>query len=87
MIFDISREATYRELHTLRDTIANSLYPNVLPQDKVLVVVGNKLDLEKEREVSEAEGHCFAEETEAHYIEISAKSGMNVDEMRRIMFS
>ena len=86
MMFDISREATYQELFSLRDTIADSLYPNVLPQDKVILVVGNKLDLEEEREVSETEGHRFAEETEARYIEISAKSGMNLDVMRRMLF-
>jgi len=43
-----------------------------------LVLVGNKSDLEGEREVSTSEGKDLAKEIGAQYIETSARNGNNV---------
>ncbi len=77
MMFDITREKTFYDLYTLKDVIAESLYPTVLPQDKIFLLVGNKIDLEKHREVSTATAEILAEEIEAHFVEVSAKTGVN----------
>jgi GTPase SAR1 family protein len=46
-----------------------------------MVLVGNKCDLEKEREVSEEEGKELAETNGMLFFETSAKTGKNVEEV------
>mgnify|MGYP001045440580 CR=1 FL=1 len=46
-----------------------------------LFVVGNKMDLENERQVTTAQGEAVAKELEAIYVEVSAKSGRGVDDL------
>ncbi len=50
-------------------------------QNCELFIIGNKLDLEKQREVSEEEARAFAEENNAHFMEVSAKEGTNLPEL------
>jgi GTPase KRas protein len=45
-----------------------------------MVVVGNKCDLEKDREVSTSEGRELAKSFDAPFVEASAKARMNVEE-------
>ncbi len=59
--------------------VKESVYPKVLPSNKYLLVVGNKVDLEIERKVSQTDAREFAEEIGASYFETSAKTGVNVD--------
>jgi Ras-related protein Rab-8A len=42
------------------------------------LLIGNKVDLEDERKVSEEDGRALAEELGANFIETSAKANMNV---------
>ena len=42
------------------------------------LLVGNKADMEDQREVSRDEGESFAEENDMVYLESSAKTGLNV---------
>mmetsp|Transcript_17215 Transcript_17215/g.26589 ORF Transcript_17215/g.26589 Transcript_17215/m.26589 type:complete len:120 (-) Transcript_17215:33-392(-) len=44
----------------------------------IIVLVGNKIDLAHEREVSTSEGQRFAEQNQLLFFETSAKSGENV---------
>mmetsp|Transcript_12022 Transcript_12022/g.16636 ORF Transcript_12022/g.16636 Transcript_12022/m.16636 type:complete len:101 (+) Transcript_12022:354-656(+) len=44
-----------------------------------IVLVGNKIDLEAEREVSYEEGADFARRNKLHFFECSAKTGETVD--------
>jgi len=46
-----------------------------------MVVVGNKLDLEEGRDVSSDEGQAFANTLDASFMETSAKTRYNVDEL------
>lgn len=50
-------------------------------QDVSIVVVGNKVDLEDERQVSTEEGREFAEKVGVPFFEISAKEGTCVEEV------
>ncbi|XP_010224328.1 PREDICTED: ras-related protein Rap-2a-like [Tinamus guttatus] len=53
-----------------------------LPYEKVpVILVGNKVDLESEREVSSNEGRALAEEWGCPFMETSAKSKTMVDEL------
>jgi GTPase SAR1 family protein len=47
----------------------------------LVVIVGNKVDYEGDREVSESEGVEFAKSHDAAYFEVSAHNGYNIQEM------
>lgn len=49
-------------------------------QDIVIVLVGNKKDLEADREVTFMEASRFAQENELTFLETSARTGENVEE-------
>ena len=53
----------------------------VAPQDISVAVVGNKCDLDDERDVSVDEGKELAEKLGAIHYEVSAKTGINVTEL------
>ena len=53
---------------------------------KPVIIVGNKLDLEENRQVSYEEGEKFAKEHNYHFYETSAKTGKNVQEAFCDMF-
>ena len=44
------------------------------------ILIGNKIDLELDREVTKEEGEQLAELLECKYFETSAKSGQNINE-------
>jgi len=72
LVYDITRRETFEFMRSwLSDVRSNA--PNV-----VVVLVGNKLDLEKDREVSYEEGAAFAEEHDLIFIESSAKTAQNI---------
>lgn len=49
--------------------------------DIKLLVIGNKLDIKENREISIAKGEEFATRIGSEFMEVSAKSGQNVDEI------
>jgi len=49
------------------------------PSTISLVLVGNKIDLENERQVSHEEGEEFAKKNNMLFFETSALSGKNID--------
>ena len=46
-----------------------------------LLVVGNKCDLEEKREVTREEGEMMAASIGATFLEVSAKTGENINEV------
>ena len=46
------------------------------------MLIGNKSDLESKRQVTKEEGEQFAQEHGLFFIETSAKTATNVDEVR-----
>ena len=78
VVYDI----TVRE--SLTDGVTNwhkQLQENCSTEDLLLVLVGNKTDLESSRTVDESEGREVAEKMGAIYCETSAKTGFNVDKL------
>ncbi len=55
------------------------------PREKILILVGNKIDLEDSRVVSTAEGVDLAKQLDLPFIETSAKTGENIDDAFRIL--
>jgi len=53
--------------------------------DIVLILVGNKIDLEAKRVVSRDEGEALAQKLTVTYIETSAKTGENIDDAFKML--
>lgn len=75
LVFDVTNRESFDHLNvwiTEAKSKCNS------EQEIVLLLVGNKADLERQREVSHDEAQCFADQHNIDYVETSAKSGTNV---------
>merc|ERR1712216_170589 len=76
LVYDVTRRSTYQNLSTwLSDARRHLTNPNT-----VVMLVGNKTDLAKQRQVTFEEASKFAEEHGLIFIETSAKTGENVEE-------
>lgn len=75
LVYDITSAASFEALdHWLTQAEAHA------PSNCVRLLIGNKVDLVKEREVPEEEAREFAEEHGMHLLETSAKEVVNVHE-------
>lgn len=79
LIFDVTRRETFENIMDWNNDIRDSA-PSIF-----LILVGNKIDLEDQRDVSREEGEKLAEELGITYMETSAKTGENVDEAFRML--
>ena len=79
VVFDITNrqsfEAARRWIEELRGTGENSF----------IVIVGNKIDLEDARQVTEQDGNSLANELKCKYIETSALSGVGIELLFQIV--
>jgi len=76
LVYDITSRESYNHLSTwLSD--ARALATSQL----AIVLVGNKIDLQEDREVTFLEASRFAQENDLLFLETSAKSGENVEEV------
>jgi len=75
LVYDITRRATYNHLTSWLTDARNLTHPNT-----VIMLVGNKRDLEDQRDVSFDEASKFAQENGLMFLEASAKTGENVEE-------
>lgn len=72
----LARRDTFQHISTwLEDARQHS------SQNTTLILIGNKCDLEAKREVSREEGEAFAQENGLYFIETSAKTSANVEEV------
>jgi len=76
MVFSITSRASFDEVRAYHQHILRVKDKDTFP----VVVVGNKCDLEYERQVSMSEGRDVARQFQCRYIETSAKQRINVDE-------
>ncbi|KAL3311110.1 Ras- protein Rab-2A [Cichlidogyrus casuarinus] len=75
LVYDITRKDTFEHLTTWLDdarTHSNS--------SMVIMLIGNKSDLESKRQVSKEEGENFAREHNLIFLETSAKTASNVED-------
>jgi Ras-related protein Rab-14 len=75
LVFDITRRRTFTHLTSWLTDARNLTNPNT-----VILLIGNKKDMEDQREVTFEEAKTFAEENGLIFIETSAKTGDNVEE-------
>eukprot|EP01128_Nolandella_sp_AFSM9_P001382 TRINITY_DN11517_c0_g1_i1.p1 TRINITY_DN11517_c0_g1~~TRINITY_DN11517_c0_g1_i1.p1 ORF type:complete len:217 (-),score=47.56 TRINITY_DN11517_c0_g1_i1:106-732(-) len=74
LVYDVTRRNSFQYLNSWVEEATQNGDTNL-----TMLLVGNKCDLEEEREVSYAEGKAFADEQGIEFIEVSAKSGTNIE--------
>uniref|UniRef100_A0A7E4UWB6 Ras-related protein Rab-14 n=1 Tax=Panagrellus redivivus TaxID=6233 RepID=A0A7E4UWB6_PANRE len=75
MVYDITRRSTYNHLSSWLTDAKNLTNPNT-----VIFLIGNKSDMEANRDVTYEEAKAFAEENGLTFMECSAKTGDNVED-------
>uniref|UniRef100_A0A672ZYZ9 Ras-related protein Rab-14 n=1 Tax=Sphaeramia orbicularis TaxID=375764 RepID=A0A672ZYZ9_9TELE len=83
MVYDITRRSTYNHLSSwLTDArnLTNPTHTCTCTVFQVIILIGNKADLEAQRDVTYEEAKQFAEENGLLFLEASAKTGENVEE-------
>ena len=76
IVYDIARKESFDSISTWIEDCKNSS-----PKSVFMVLVGNKCDLEQNREVTEEEGRELAESNGMLFFETSAKTGKNVEKV------
>jgi len=75
LVYDITRRTTFQNLVRWLEEMLEHAYSRM-----TIILVGNKKDLESQREVSYEEGLEFAKRNKLIFFETSAKTAENVDE-------
>ena len=74
LVYDITKKKTFDEIKDFYNPIIKQLCkPNL-----VVILLGNKTDLENEREVQPEEGAAFAQENDYQFLETSCLKNENV---------
>ena len=77
LIYDITKRDTFKNLDCwIKDLEDNSDIYNLF-----IYLIGNKNDMENKREVSWVEASNYAKEKKLPYIEVSAKTGNNIQKL------
>ncbi|KAH8755338.1 small GTPase superfamily, partial [Diaporthe sp. PMI_573] len=77
LVFSITSRSTLNELYDLREEIVRLKDRDQVP----IVLVGNKVDLEDQREVPRTKALAISQNWGAQYYEASAKTSSNVNEV------
>jgi len=80
LAYSITSPATFDMVQKLRVSILR-IKEDVSSQDIPIILVGNKCDLEKERAVTQDEGKALANKFAIPFLETSAKTNQNIDEV------
>ncbi len=74
LVYDITRKTTFQNI----DDWINDLRNNG-DKDMMIILIGNKSDLEEKRQVSKEQAQTKAEQYNIAFLETSAKSGDNIN--------
>jgi small GTP-binding protein len=81
VVYDITKRKSYANV----DYFINQLKKNV--NDVPIILLGNKVDSDKEREVTEEEGKKKAQQFNVSFYETGANSGKNIDQVFDKLFN
>ena len=76
VVYDITNRNSFQNVQLWIDDCKKQT-----PKTVLLVLIGNKLDLESKREISYEEGRSFANDNNMLFFETSAKTGENIEEL------
>eukprot|EP00211_Chloroparvula_japonica_P016499 CAMPEP_0119132972 /NCGR_PEP_ID=MMETSP1310-20130426/12721_1 /TAXON_ID=464262 /ORGANISM="Genus nov. species nov., Strain RCC2339" /LENGTH=189 /DNA_ID=CAMNT_0007123641 /DNA_START=104 /DNA_END=673 /DNA_ORIENTATION=- len=74
-VYSVTLESSFKSVNEFREAILRVTERESVP----FVLVGNKVDLEDQREVSKDKGEALAKKFECDFVETSAKTNQNVD--------
>ena len=74
LVYDITKKSSFEKLDFWNEQINLNA-----PKNTKYILIGNKIDLEKEREVQKVDGENFAQKNNIQFYETSAKDGTNVN--------
>ncbi|KAL2097050.1 hypothetical protein ACEWY4_006257 [Coilia grayii] len=77
LVYSLVNQQSFQDIKPMRDQIIRVKRYERVP----MILVGNKVDLESEREVSSGEGKALAADWNCPFIETSAKNKSLVDEL------
>ena len=80
LVYSINSTKSFEVIQTLYDKIVDQVGNPKLP----VILVGNKKDLEHEREVSKEEGEKLAKDLKAAFLETSAKDNLCVCDLFQV---
>ena len=80
-MYDITDKSSLSALTDQINEIEQHFESNI-----TLILVGNKSDLEEDRQVTTEDGQKFAEEFGMEFFEVSAKENKNIDEVFSTLF-
>ena len=83
LVYDISKKDSFEDLK-------NIWYNDLIRYGEkctVIAIVGNKIDLYEQEEVNENEGRAFAKEKNALFMQVSAKTGDNINNLFKALIS
>merc|ERR1719473_1956459 len=75
LVYDITDRESFNKVRNWVKELRKIVGKNI-----VLVIAGNKCDLEKQRQVDDAEAKAYADSVGAHHLLVSAKTGKMVEE-------
>ena len=75
LVYDITSNKSFKNIKNWINEISNTININEIP----LLFLGNKTDLQKERDVETEEGEKLADEYKGLFFETSAKKNKNLD--------
>ena len=78
-VYDITNEASFNSINDWVEEVKNNV-----DEKTNLILVGNKYDLSNERKITEDQGSALALQYNMKFIETSAKTGYNIDEIFKI---
>ena len=74
IVYDITRKESFDNVTKWAEQLKSSADKNL-----TIIIIGNKIDLEDQRQVKTEDGQNKANELESAFIETSASSGTNID--------
>jgi small GTP-binding protein len=77
-VYDITERVSFEDLPTWFDGLQEAV-PGLINDELLGMVIGNKADMIKMRQVAEIEGRTYADELRVPFYETSAKTGENVN--------
>ncbi len=80
LVYDVTNRASFENIDENWYKEVKKASPNI-----VLILVGNKIDLKKERVVSSEEGESLSKQLKLTYMETSAKTGENINDAFKML--
>ena len=82
IVYDITRKESFDNVTKWAEQLKSTADKNL-----TIIIIGNKTDLEDQRQVTSEEGQNKANELESAFIETSAASGSNLDKAFEMMIN